>query len=423
MNTLIRSHGRGWLVTFTAAVLLTACGPKSGQGGHGGFPPAAVTLRTLAPTTVPLRFEYAGQTAGSKEAEVRARVTGILERRTYREGGWVAAGQTLFVIDSRSYATQVQQAEAALARARAQHVQAKRDLERLQPLAQSGVVSRRELDAVLSAQETAAANVLVAEAQLAEARLNLSYTTVTSPVAGFASRAQKSEGSLVAPGAESLLTTVLQIDPLHVNFSLTEGDALRINQMIARGELVMPDAATPATRTAPPTPTTAPRNKSARGFQVRLRLADGSEYALPGQMVFIDARVNPATGSFDAQAQVPNPQGLLKPGQFVRVLLDGGVRPHALTVPRRAVMEGPQGKFVYVAAKSPEGNDVALPRPVVVGDWVKVGGEDEWLIESGLQAGDAVVVEGMAKIFPMPNGAPIVVGAPSAAAAQPQQPQ
>ena len=409
MNTLIRLHGRGWLVTFVAAVLLTACGPKAGQGGHGGFPPAAVTLRTLAPTTVPLRFEYAGQTAGSKEAEVRARVTGILERRTYREGGWVAAGQTLFVIDSRSYATQVQQAEAALARARALDVQAKRDLERLQPLAQSGVVSRRELDAVLSAHETAAANVLVAEAQLAEARLNLSYTNVTSPVAGFASRAQKSEGSLVAPGAESLLTTVLQIDPLHVNFSLTEGDALRLNQMIARGELVMPDSK--ATVTAP--------SKPARGFQVRLRLADGSEFPLPGQLVFIDARINPATGSFDARAQVPNPEGLLKPGQFVRVLLDGGVRPQALVVPRRAVMEGPQGKFVYVATKTPEGNDVAQPRPVVVGDWVKVDGEDQWLIESGLQAGDQVVVEGMAKIFPLPTGAPIVVSAPTPAAPAP----
>ncbi len=400
-------------VALTAAVLLTACGPNKGQGGHG-FPPAAVNLRTLAPTTVPLRFEYAGQTAGSKEAEVRARVTGILERRTYREGGWVAAGQTLFVIDSRSYATQVQQAEAALARARALHVQAQRDLERLQPLAQSGVVSRRELDAVLSAQETAAANVLVAEAQLAEARLNLSYTTVTSPVAGFASRAQKSEGSLVAPGAESLLTTVLQIDPLHVNFSLTEGDALRLNQMIARGELVLPEGGTPGapSNTAP---NITPRNKPARGFQVRLRLADGSEYPLPGQLVFIDARVNPTTGSFDARAQVPNPEGLLKPGQFVRVLLDGGVRPQALVVPRRAVMEGPQGKFVYVASKTPEGNDVAQPRPVVVGDWVKVDGEDQWLIESGLQAGDPVVVEGMAKIFPLPTGAPIVVSPPTAA--------
>ncbi len=418
MNTLIHSRGRGLVVAFTAAVLLASCGPNKGAGGQGAFPPASVTLQTLVATTVPLRFEYAGQTAGSKEAEVRARVTGILERRSYQEGGRVAAGQVLFVIDARSYATQVQQAEAALARARALHVQAKRDLERLQPLAQSGVVSRRELDAVFSAEETSAANVLVAQAQLAEARLNLSYTTVTSPVAGFASRAQKSEGSLVTPGAESLLTTVLQIDPLHVNFSLTESDALRLNQLVSRGEVVLPDGAAPTAAHAAAAARSTSVNKNS-GFQVHVRLADGSEYPLPGQLVFVDARVNPATGSFDARAQVPNPEGRLKPGQFVRVLLDGGVRSNALVVPRRAVLEGPQGKFVYVASKTPEGNDVALPRPVVVGDWVQVGGQEQWLIESGLQVGDAVVVDGMAKIFPMPNGTPIVVSAPAAAQTNP----
>lgn len=390
------------IVAMTLAV--AACGQKNGQGAHGGFPPAQVTLQTVTLTTVPLRFEYVGQTAGSKEAEVRARVTGILERRSYQEGGRVAAGQVLFVIDSRPYAAQVQQAEAALARARAQRLQAQRDLERLQPLAQSGVVSRRDLDAALSADEGSAAGVLAAEAQLTEARLNLSYTSVTSPVAGFASRAQKSEGSLVAPGADSLLTTVSQIDPMYVNFSLAENDALRLNEMVASGKLVVPD-------------------RKDGGYQARVRLADGSEYEHPGKLSFIDTRVNPTTGSFDARAQVPNPDAVLKPGQFVRVLLDGGVRPNAVVVPRRAVMEGPQGKFVYVASKNAEGKDVALPHPVTVGDWVQVGGVDQWLIESGLKEGDQVIVEGMAKIFPIPGGSPIVVGAPAAPGAVPAAPE
>jgi membrane fusion protein (multidrug efflux system) len=306
----------------------------------------------------------------------------------------VTAGQTLFLIDPKPYAVQVAQAEAALAQAQAQHAQAKRNVERLAALAaQEGgaAISRREYDDAVSAEESAAAAVKLAQARLAEARLNLSYTTVTAPVAGYASRALKSEGSLVSPGPDSLLTTVSQIDPLYVDFGISENERLRMNRLIEQGKLVPPDAK--------------------RGQEVSLRLADGTIHPRRGKLAFIDARINAQTGSFDARALVPNPDGSLRPGQFVRVLLDGGVRPGVIVVPQRAVMEGPQGKFVYVAAKNDKGVDVALPRPVTAGDWVEIDGANQWIIDSGLAPGDAVVVDGMAKIFPVPGGAPIVIDA------------
>ncbi|GAB4472093.1 MAG: efflux RND transporter periplasmic adaptor subunit [Burkholderiaceae bacterium] len=386
--------------TATAAALLAsmlaACSGGDRHGGFGGFPPAPVTLLQVKAETVPVRFEYVGQTAGSKEAEVRARVQGILERRTYQEGGVVKAGQTMFVIDPQPYAAQAEQAEAALAQAQAQLAQARRLVERLKPLVGDKAVSQREYDDAISAEETAAAGVKLAQARLTEARLNLSYTTVTAPVSGFASRAQKSEGSLVSPGADSLLATVSQIDPLYVNFSISENEKLRFDKLVAEGRLVLPD----------------PKRGA---LEVTLRLADGSVFPRKGKLSFIDPRINPATGSFDARAEVANPDGALRPGQFVRVQLNGAARPNAIVVPQRAVMDGPQGKFVYVAAQSPEGKDIALPRPVTVGDWVEIDGANQWIVESGLQPGDQVVVEGMAKIFPIPTGAPIAVGAPPGA--------
>lgn len=381
-----------------AVAVIAACSQGSAQQGGGpAFPPAPVTLMTIAASTVPVRFEYVGQTAGAKDAEVRARVTGVLERRLYQEGGPVKAGQTLFIIDPRPYEAQLEAAEAELARAKAVAAQARRNAERLKSLIAENAISRREYDDAVSAHETAEANVKLAQARLTEARLNLSYTKVTAPVTGFASRAQKSEGSLVTPGADSLLTTVSQINPIHVNFSVAENEQLRLSRMIAEGTLQLPDP------------------KNANGFEVTVRLADGTLVPRKGKLSFIDTRINPGTGSFDARAEIPNPDMALKPGQFVRVVLEGGKRPNTITVPQRAVMEGPQGKFVYVAGKSDKGIDVALPRPVKVGDWVQIDGANHWIVESGLNPGDQVIVEGMAKIFPIPGGAPIALGPPPGA--------
>jgi membrane fusion protein (multidrug efflux system) len=377
-----------WMGLVAALVMaVAACGRGAGQAGHGGFPPAPVSVQQVKPVNVPLRFEYVGQTAGSKEAEVRARVQGILERRTYQEGGRVNAGQTLFVIDARPYQAQLQAAEADLARAQAVHAQARRNLERLRPLAEQQVVTKRDFDDAIAAEETGAAGIKQAQARLTEARLNLSYTTVTAPVSGFASRAQKSEGSLVSPGENSLLTTVSQIDPIHVNFSVSEQEQQRMAKL-------------------------APAGTNAAAFEVSVRLSDGTVLPRKGRLGFVDTRINTATGAFDAQAVLPNADTALRPGQFVRVILEGVGRSDAIVVPQRAVMDGPQGKFVFVAAKGEKGNDIALPRPVTVSDWVRLDGQQQWIVESGLKPGDLVVVDGTAKLFPVPGGAPIMLGPP-----------
>src|SRR5512137_283747 len=371
-------------LTLAAALIatvavLSACG-RNGQApgpGGGGMPPALVSVQTIQPVSVPVRFEFVGQTAGSKEAEVRARVQGILERRTYQEGSRVKAGQLLFVIDPRPYAAQVQAAEADLARAEAQSAQASRNLERVKPLAGSKAISQRDYDEAVSAAETGAAAVKQAQARLTEARLNLGYTSVTAPVGGLASRALKSEGSLVSPGDNSLLTTVSQVDPLYVNFGVSE----------AEQRLVLKAIGSPAAIAASP--------KEVQAATVTLKLSDGTAYPHKGRLAFIDPRVNTQTGSFDARAEVPNPDGALRPGQFVR-----------------AVMDGPQGKFVYVTGKSQDGKDIALPRPVTVGEWIDLDGQPQWIIEQGLAAGDVVIIDGTAKIFPIPGGAPIMLGPP-----------
>ena len=382
-------------VTVLATVaVLTACsrnGQAQGAGG-GGMPPALVSTQTVKPVSVPVRFEFVGQTAGSKEAEVRARVQGILERRTYQEGSRVKAGQLLFVIDPKPYAAQLQAAEADLARAEAQSSQARRNLERVKPLAGSKALSQREYDEAVSAAESGAAAVKQAQARLTEARLNLGYTSVTAPVSGLASRALRSEGSLVAPGQDSLLTTISQVDPLYVNFGVSEAEQRQMLKAIGT-----PNAANP---------------KAVQAANVTLKLSDGTVYALKGRLAFIDPRINPQTGSFEARAEVPNPDGALRPGQFVRVVLESAPRPEVIVVPQRAVMDGPQGKFVYTTGKSQDGKDVALPKPVSVGEWVDVEGQPQWIVEKGLAPGDVVIVDGTAKIFPIPGGAPIMFGPP-----------
>jgi membrane fusion protein (multidrug efflux system) len=286
----------------------------------------------------------------------------------------------------------VAQNEATLAQAQAEYSQAKRNLERLHALIAENAISRREYDDAVSAEETSGAGVKLAQAKVAEARLNLGYTTVVAPVAGYASRALKSEGSLVSPGQDSLLTTISQIDPIYVNFSISESEKLRFDRLVAEGKVVPPD----------------PK----KGQEIAVRLSDGTNFPRKGKMAFIDSRINPDTGSFDARATIANADSALRPGQFVRVLVEGNVRPKAIVVPQRAVQEGPTGKFVYVAGKAPDGKDLALPRPVVLGDWVTLNNENQWIVEQGLKPGDQVIIDGMAKIFPMPNGTPIMVGPP-----------
>jgi len=368
------------------ALLLAACGPTP-QGGFQGFPPAAVTTLVLQPRTLPVSYEYVGQTAGSKEVEVRARVTGILEKRLFAEGAPVKAGQPLFLIDPKPLEAQAAAADAEVARARAQLTQAEREVTRLKPLAERRAIGQKEADDAISNAELARATVKAAEARLAEVSLSLGYTRVNAPIAGLSSRANKSEGSLVNAN-ETLLTMISQVDPIWVPFGVSENDRLGLERAVAAGRLVLPKG---------------------NAYDVTVRLSDGSAFPRKGRINFSDTRVNPATGTYEMRAEIANADGALKPGQFVRVVLKGATRTNAIAVPQVAVQDGPQGKFVYVTGKDKDGKDIAVVRPITLGDWVEVDGANLWLVESGLKGGDTVIVDGIAKLQP---GGAIALGGP-----------
>jgi len=373
------------------AAALAGCGQGGQPGGHMGFPPAQVATVTLAPRTLPVSWEYVGQTSGSKDVEVRARVTGILEKKLFQEGAQVKAGQPLFAIDPKPLEAQAAAARADVARAEAQLAQAEREAARLAPLAERRAVGRKEADDALSAAELARATLAAAKARYAEVELNLGYTRVVAPVTGLTSRAMKSEGSLVNAN-ETLLTVISQVDPIWVPFNISENEQLAINRSVAAGLLELPKD---------------------NGFEVTIRLADGTVFPRSGKINFADTRVNPATGSYEMRAEVANRDHALKPGQFVRVTLKGAMRRNAIAVPQVAVLDGPQGKFVYVPGKDKDGKDVALPRPVVLGPWVEADGVNLWVVESGLKAGETVIVDGVARI--MAPGSPIMLGPPPGA--------
>lgn len=364
---------------LVTAAALTACNKApqgGGPGAHGGMPampPPEVAIVTVQPQTVPVHFEYAAQVAGSREAEIRAQVTGILLKRNYADGESVKAGQTLFSIDPAPYQVAVASAEAQLASAQARLSQAERNLARIKPLWDSKVVAQRDYDDAVSAQQIAQADIKTAQAQVKQARLNLGYTHVDAPIAGIVSRALKTEGTLVS-GTDVLLTTITQINPAHVYFGLPDAEQQKLRALTASGAF-----------------------KLATGkYVAKVKLADGSLYGQNGQVDFTDVRVNPSTGTTEARAELPNGQGQLKPGQFVRVVLDGAERVNALVVPQRAIIEGPMGKMVMLVGKE----DKIEPRPVKVGEWATVNGAEGWVIDSGLQAGERVLVDGLFKAMP-----------------------
>jgi len=373
-----------FLFPFLIAVVIAGCGPsggagKDGKGGPmGGMPPAQVAVSTVEARSLPASYEYTGQTIGSREVEVRARVTGILQERNFKEGGPVKKGQSLFTIDPAPFIAAAVRAEADVSGAEARLAQAKKNASRLKPLFAEKAVSQKEYDDSTSAEAIADADLKSAKARLTEARLNLLYTKVESPVSGIAGRAQRSDGSLVS-GPDVLLTTVTQVDPIWVSFGVPDNEQLRINGEVAAGRLELPKGG---------------------NFEVSIKLADGSAYPQTGKLNFSDVRVSGATGTSETRAELPNPKGVLRPGQFVRVTLKGATRPNAITVPQRAVLEGPQGKFVYVTA-----DGKAEARPVQVAEWT---GSD-WIIASGLKAGEQVIVDGVMKIGP---GAPVQVAEP-----------
>lgn len=373
--------------------LLAACG--QGAPAPGGSNPGATAMPArvlqVTPKRVPIVIEAVGQMQGSKEVEVRARVSGILLKRLYQEGELVRAGAPLFQIDPATYEIALAQARAQLDQERARNEQARRESARLKPLAEEKAISQREYDDAASGRKLSDAALQAAEANVRQAELNLSYTRVAAPVSGIAGRMLRSEGSLVTAGQDSsLLTTINQIEPIWVRFSLSESDLARLpGRRLTRG--------TPA--------------------EVQLTLADGLRYSGKGRLNFAATQIDTKLATQEFRAEFDNPRVQLLPGQFVRVQLTAGARDNVFLVPQTAVIQTEKGYFLFVLDQEKK---VAI-RPVEPGEWIGA----DWAILNGLAAGDRVILDNLLKlrpgfpVSPQPAGdaAPGAAKAPGAAAA------
>jgi membrane fusion protein (multidrug efflux system) len=374
-------------LTILLSAALSGCGDKSEK--EHARPAIPVTVMTVTPRDVPIDIEFVGTTESSHQVEIRARVEGFLEKKTYEEGGRVRSGQTLFQIDRRPFEASLQQARGALAQQEAKLVNAEATLKRVRPLAEKNAVSQKDLDDAVSAEKSARAAVFSAQGNVQDAELKLSYTTITSPIDGLAGRAKQQEGSYISVGQSSLLTYVAKIDPIWVDFSISENENLKLMDNLAKGLFKMPKG---------------------YDFEVEVHMADGSVFPHRGRLNFADPSYNSETGTYEVRAEIPNPiksSKVIRPGQFVRVHLLGGIRPDGILIPRTAVSQGAQGFFVWIAGKDGR----AEFRAVSVGDWQ---GNDIF-IDSGLQAGDRVILDNLLKMSP---GAPVAVSpAPAARSA------
>ena len=357
----------GFAAVFTA-LLLSSCTKSAPPAAP---PPPEVGVITVTSQPIANVIEVPGRLQAVRTAEVRARVDGIVQRRLYTEGTDVRAGQALFAIDPRQLRAQLSAEEAALTRAEATAANAAQDVARYKGLVAQQALSQQEYDAAVARLRTAQADVAQNRARLSAARLNLSYATVTAPIAGRAGRAEVTEGALVSAGSASLLTKIEQLDPIYANFSQSSSDVLALREKITEGTVQVP---------------------ALRRVSVRLVLEDGSLYHLPGHLDFFDLSIDQATGTAALRAQFPNPQRTLLPGQFVRARIEAGVQARGLLIPQRAVTVTPQGATVMVVGAK----DLVERRPVTVG--ALEGGS--WVIQSGLTTGERVIVDGLQKAMP-----------------------
>lgn len=367
-------------VAAALILLLGACGKKEAEAGKSGPAspaPMPVTAIRVASQKVPVSIEAVGQAEGSREVEIRARVSGILEKRLYEEGAPVKAGQVLFVIDPAPYELAVQQARAALLQERVRRELAENEARRLEPLAKDHAIPQREVDQAIATAKQATAAIAGAEARVKEAELNLSYTKLTAPIGGITGRALRSEGSLVnATGDAGLLTTITQVNPIWVRFSLAEGDFERVrgNERRARVQLLAPD---------------------------------GAIVADDGHLNFTASSIDPRMGTVPLRAEFANPGQKWLPGQFVKVRILASEQ-SAMLVPQVAISQTEQSRMVMTVG--PDGK--VLPKPVRTASWI---GTDA-VVTGGLNEGDMVIVDNLVKLRP---GTPVQPRAPGDAAAAP----
>ncbi len=381
MHFLQRNHRlynlkKVFFATFASlfiAIGLTACGKSEEAAPLPAAMP--VSYVSVTPTSVPMSVEAVAQTEGAKEVEIRPRVGGIILKKMFEEGEPVKAGQTLFQIDPAPFQIALNQAKAQAAGQSARITQTSRESNRLKELLATQSVSQREYDNATSDVSISQADMMQAQANIKEAELNLSYTRVTAPVSGIAGRFQFSEGALVEANS-SLLTTIIQVSPIWVRFSLSESEVAGLGGSVNERSV----------------------------SDVTLLLPDGSEYGQKGKLNFTANQINPTLGTQELRATFNNTDKSLLPGQFVRARVTTGTREGVFLVPQPAVLTNDQGKFVYVVNAKNE----ATVRPVVVGEWLGTN----WIILEGLSANDKVIVDNLIKLRPSAVVAPHALGAP-----------
>ncbi|OGA15440.1 MAG: efflux transporter periplasmic adaptor subunit [Betaproteobacteria bacterium RIFCSPLOWO2_02_FULL_63_19] len=364
---------RAAFLALPVALALAGCGAKSdpqGRPSGGGMPSPEVGVVTVAPSTVGLITELPGRLEASRVAQVRARVAGILQKRLFREGSDVKAGQLLFEIDSAPYRASVASAEASLARAQANLTQATAQAERYKPLVEANAVSKQDYVNAVAARNLAEADVAAARAALQTTQINLGYASVTAPISGRIGRALVTEGALVGQGEATQLAVVQQVDPMYVNFTQSAGEVLRLRKAIRSGKLKRASA-----------------SDSAR---VRVVLEDGTEYPKAGKLLFADLTVDPTSAQIMLRAELPNPEAILLPGMYVRVRIEQAQASEVILVPQQAVMRSGTGDSVMVV--SAEGK--VSPRPIKVGP----AQNGQWIVLDGLKAGEQVMVDGFQKL-------------------------
>jgi len=366
-----------WVSLVAAAALFSACSKQEGapQAAAGSAPPALpVGVITVQPGEVPLMAELPGRLEALRTAQVRARVAGLLQKRLFTEGADVKAGQPLFQIDSATYQATVDSAQATLARAEANLAQTTALVQRYEPLQAAKAISPQEFLNAQVSQRAAQADVAAAKAALQTARINLGYASVTAPISGRIGRALVTEGALVGQGEVTQLALIQQVHPLYVNFTQSATEVLKLRQALQAGAL---------------------KKAGANAAQVRVVLDDGREYPLPGRLLFADLSVDSTSGQVSLRAELPNPQGLLLPGMYVRVRLEQAQVDGGVLLPQQAVTRGAQADTVLVVAQ----DGSVAPRPV------KLGGArgNQWVVLGGLQAGEQVMVDGFQK-FMMAGG-------------------
>lgn len=350
-------------ITVLTSVTLVSCGKKDEAANGAAMPAMPVTVITLTPSNVPISAEAVAQTEGAKQVEIRPRVGGILLKKLFDEGAEIKAGQPMFLIDPVPFQIALSNAKAQLAQQKARLEQTEREAKRLQALVATQSISQREADNAISDNALAKAALAQFEAAVREAELNLSYTTVTSPINGVAGRFELSEGALVSANT-SLLSTVSQITPIWVRFSLSDNELAQLGGPLSQSNVK----------------------------EVRLILPNGEEYAKKGSINFAASSIDPQLGTQQLRATFANENKQLLPGQFVRVRVVTGEKSGVFVVPQTAVVNNDQGKFVFVVNDKNE----AVITPIVAGNWV---GKD-WVILSGLKAGDKVAVDNIIKLRP-----------------------